>query len=167
MRSWMLFHRENASAVASIWILAKVSSRRRRVDGVEGQQRFVLGVNGGEVRRQLTQYGDRRRLVVDEYPAFAAGRNLAPQDDRFVFLVDSVVFEDLRDRLFGSAFDFKNGGDRGLVGPRANHVAGGFVTQKKRQGINEDGFPGAGLAGQKIQAGRELYRQVVYDRVVF
>ncbi len=124
-------------------------------------------MNGGEVWRQLTQYRDRRRLVIDEYPSFAAGRNLAPQDDRFIFLVDSVVFEDLRDRLLGSAFDFKDGRDRGLVGAGANHIGRSLVAQKQCQGINEDGFPRAGFAGQKIQAGRELYRQIVYDRVVF
>ncbi len=57
---------------------------------VERQQRFVLSVNGGEIRRQLAQHGDGRGLVVDENPSLAARRNLAAQDDRFVFLVGSM-----------------------------------------------------------------------------
>ena len=73
----------------------------------------------------------------------------------------------MRDRLLRAAFDFKDSGNRGLVGSGANHVGRGLVAQQKRQRINEDGFSGAGFAGQQVQAGRELYRQVVYDRVVF
>ena len=61
--------------------------------GVERKQGFVMGVNGCKVRRQLARSRDRRRLIVDEYSAFAAGRNIAAQDDRFVLLVDSVVFQ--------------------------------------------------------------------------
>ncbi len=73
----------------------------------------------------------------------------------------------MSDRLLRSAFDFEDGGNRGLVGTGANHVHGSFVPQQKGQGINEDGFSGAGFAGQQVQARRELDRQVVYDRVVF
>ena len=123
-------------------------------------------MNGGEIRSQLAQDGNGGRLVIDEHPSLAAGRNLAAQDDRFVFLVDAVVFEDLSDCLFRPTFNFKDSGNRGLVRSGANHVGGGLVPEQKRQGINEDGFSRAGFAGQQVQAGRELYRQVVYDRVV-
>ena len=167
MRLWISFHLENASAVASVWILAKVIEQAQPRGCIEGQQRFVLGVNGGEVRRQLAQDRDGCRLVIDENPSLAASGNLAPQDDGFVFLINPVIFENLSDRFFRSAFDFKDSGDRGLVGSGTNHVGGGFVAQQERQRIDEDGFSRAGFAGQQVQAGRELYRQVIYDRVVF
>ena len=40
------------------------------------------------------------------------------------------------------------------------------MPEKESQGINEDGFSRAGFACQQVQPGRELYRQVIYDRVV-
>ncbi len=110
-------------------------------------------MNGGQVRRQLAQNRNRRGLVVDEHPSLSAGCNLAPQDYRFIFLVDAVVLQDLRDRLFGSAFNFEDGRNRGLVRTGANYVRGGFVSKKKGQCIDENGFSGAGFAGQKVKPG--------------
>src|SRR5271169_6298556 len=46
-------------------------------------------------------------------------------------------------------------------------VSRGFVAQQQRKRVNEDGFSGAGLAGQEVEAGGELDGDVVNDRVVF
>ena len=49
----------------------------------------------------------------------------------------------------------------------ADDVTRSLVAQEKCERIDQDGFPGAGFAGQKIQTGRELHGHIVDDRVVF
>src|SRR5271165_3304758 len=48
-----------------------------------------------------------------------------------------------------------------------NGIGGCFVAQQQSERVNEDGFSGAGLASQQIEARRELDGDVVNDRVVF
>ncbi len=115
---------------------------------VEGQHGFVLRVNHGQIRRQLFQDGNRCRLIVDEDAAFAAGRDLAAQDDLAVFGVDAVFFQDAVDR--GRA-DIEYRRDGGFFGAVADCVAGGFVAQQQGQCVDEDGFSGAGFAGKQVE----------------
>ncbi len=44
---------------------------------VERNKGLVLSVDGGQIRRKLSQHGDGRRLVVDKNSALATRRNLA------------------------------------------------------------------------------------------
>ena len=44
------------------------------------------------------------------------------------------------------------GADVGLVGPGADQVTGGALTQHGAQRVNDDGFTGAGLAGEGVEA---------------
>ena len=48
----------------------------------------------------------------------------------------------------------------------ADHISGRLITQQQRQSIDQNGFAGAGFAGQQIQSRRELHHHVVNDRVV-
>ena len=53
------------------------------------------------------------------------------------------------------------------LGAGSNHFTGGFVTQQQCEGVDENGFSGAGFTGEQIEAGGELDRRIVDDRVVF
>ncbi len=116
------------------------------------------------MRSELLQYRHRRRLVVDEDASLAAGGDFAAQNQHLFLGVDPV-------RL-------KHGINRGrlgrehrrhgrLLGAMAHRVAGGLVAQQQRERVDEDGFAGAGFAGQQVEAGRELHGHVVDHRVVF
>ncbi len=119
------------------------------------------------MRRQLAQHGHRRGLVVDEDATFASGGDLAAQDDGVLVGIDAIRFERFGDALLGCAFDLEDRRDHGFVGARADDVARGFVAEQQGQGVDENGFAGAGFAGQQVQARGELDRQVIDHRVVF
>ncbi len=112
----------------------------------------------------MFQNGYSRRLIIDEDAALAAGCDLAAQDDLAVLGVDSVFFEHAVDRRRAN---LENRRDRGLLGAVADGVAGGFIAQQQGQRVDEDGFSGAGFAGQQVEAGSKLHGDVVDDRVVF
>ncbi len=117
-----------------------------------------------EIRSELFQNGYSRRLIVDEDATFAAGNNLAAQNDLAIFAVDAILLEDTIDPRRAGFEDRRN---CGLVCSVANRVAGSFVAQQQGQRVDEDGFSGAGFAGQQVEAGSELHGDVVDDRVVF
>ena len=60
-----------------------------------------------------------------------------------------------------------DGGHRGLFRAVAHHVAVGFFAQQQRQGVDQDGFARAGLAGQQVQSSSKLNHHIVDDGVVF
>ena len=126
-------------------------------------------MDGGKVRRKLAQHAHRGRLIVDEDAALPSGRDLAPQNDGLVFVVgiDAVGLENSGNDLFRPLVNFKNSRDHGPISAGANHIGGSLLAKKKRERINQNGFPRSGLAGQQVQASRELYRQIVDDRVIF
>ena len=134
---------------------------------IEGEQGFILRVDGREVRSKLAQHRNRCRLIVDEDASLAAAGNLAPQDDGLIFPVDAVGLQYLGHGFPGAGLDFEYGGDHGLVGSGANDFAGSFFAEKESQSIDEDRFTRAGFAGQQVKPSRELYRQIVNDCVVF
>ncbi len=131
---------------------------------VKRQHRLVLRVDDRQVRRKLLQHRHRRRLIVDEDASLAAGRDLAPQNDLRLLAVEAVVFQNFVDGL-GLGFEHRR--DDSLVGAVADGVAGRFVAQQQGQGVDQDGFSGAGFAGQQIETGGELHGNIVDDRVVF
>ena len=123
----------------------------------------------GQTRRKLAQHAYRGWLIVDEDAALASRRDLAPQNDGFVFVVgiDAVGFENSGNDLFRPLIDFKDRRYHGPIRTGTNHVSGSLLAEKKRERINQNGFTGSGFAGQQIQASRKLYRQIVDDRVIF
>ena len=161
-RTW--FHSSKVFATAGIVDSGKAVQQRQPRSGIERQHRLVLRMNHRQVRRQLLEHRHRRRLVVDEDAALAAGRNLAAQDDLAFLGVDAVGFQHRAD---GGRVGVEDRGDHRLVGAMADGVAGGFVAEQQRQRVDEDGFSGAGFAGQQVETGGELHGDVVNDRVVF
>ncbi len=121
-------------------------------------------MNYRQVGRQLFQNGDRRRLVVDEDAPFAASGNFAAQDDLAFLGVEPVGFKNRADR---GRVDVEHRRDGRFLGAMANCIAGGFVAEQQCKRVDEDGFSGAGFAGQQVETGGELHGNVVNDRVVF
>ncbi len=134
--------------------------------GVKMCQRFVLGVNHGQVGRDLLQHRHRRRLVVDENPALAASSDFPPDDERRVLRIQAIRFENLFDTLGGAAFRLEDGRHDRPLGTGSNHVRGGFFAQQQAKGVNEDGLPRPGFARQKAQPGSELDHDVINDGVI-
>src|SRR5262249_20526086 len=148
---------------------------RREIDGcerieqtaslcsVERCQRLVLRMDDGQSGRKLLEYRYGRGLIIDEDPSFTAGRDFAADDQLSFFGVDTVGGECCSDQRIAG---LKDGGDDGFLFPMAHGLARGAFTQKQRQGVYENGFTGAGLAGQKIEARRELHRYAIDDGIV-
>ncbi len=150
----------------------QVQARERIQQGeprrpIKGSQRLILRVHGREVWSQLLQHRHGRGLVINEDAAFAASRNFAPQDDRFILRIEAIVFEDSRNRLGRAAFNLEHGGDDGALCSSANDIGRSLIAEQQRQCIDEDGLAGTRFARKQIQPRRELYCQVVDDRVVF
>ena len=117
-----------------------------------------------EMWRKCAQYGNRRRLIVDEHAAFATGGYLAPQDELRFARVDAVRLQHFVERF---RLDFKHRRDDGLFRAVAHRVRRGFVAQQQCECIDQNGFSSAGFAGQEVEPGGELHGDVVDDRVVF
>jgi energy-coupling factor transporter ATP-binding protein EcfA2 len=107
-----------------------------------------------------------------EDAALAAGCDLAAKNQLAVvgmgigtgIGIQAIGFQD---RIQGFGLGLEDRRNHGLVGAVTNGIGGSFVAEKQSQSVNEDGFSGAGFAGQQIQAGRELHGHVINDRVVF
>ena len=145
--------REAAEAVEKDALLGLVEAR-------EGSR---SGRGPGPVRGRAAEDGDGGGLVVDEDAALAGGEDFAAQDDVVARGVDAVVFED----GFGVGRGLEDAGDDGLVGAVADDFDGGFAAHQQGQRIDEDGFAGAGFAGEQIETGAEEGDGVIDDGVVF
>ena len=106
------------------------------------------------MRRQLPQYSNGCRLIVDEHAAFAANGNFAADDQGAVFrFIQPIAFESLLDRAFGRACTFEYCRNHSSVCTRANYLTRCLFTQQQRQGVDQDGLARAGFSGQQVQAG--------------
>jgi hypothetical protein len=130
---------------------------------IKGAQRVTLCVDQGQLRGQGAQRGHRRRLVIDKDARLAASGDFAPQDDLLLCRVDAVLVQNLQ----GTARALKHAGDHRAVRAPANQVRRRLFTQQQRKCINQNGFAGAGLAGQDVQAGAEGNLRAIDDDVVF
>ena len=61
---------------------------------------------------------------------------------------------------------FENRFDRGLRLAGADQISGGAGAEEQADGFDEDGLPGAGLAGEDVEPGFELDLDGLDDRQV-
>ena len=99
---------------------------------------------------ELAQQADARRLVVDEGAAAAIGADDAAQHDDIVLGGDAGFVEKPARRMVGGQVEFR--GDHRLIGARANEARFGAHAERQAKRVEEDGFTGAGLAGQHAKA---------------
>jgi hypothetical protein len=130
---------------------------------VEAAQGLALRVHQRQLRRQLLEDGDRRRLIVDEHAALARGQNLAPQDDLIALRVDAILLEDgLRAR--GA---FKHAGDSRLIRAVAHYLCRRLAPHQQGQGVHQNRLPCPGLAREQVQTGPKNGNGVVNNRIIF
>src|SRR5215831_14831773 len=121
-------------------------------------------MDAGQIRSQLLEHGNGCGLIVYEHPALDS--YLTAKNEVLFFGVDAVVFEDLGDSLFRSAFDPKNGRDHCPVGAETHQLWRCFVSPQQSQGIDEDALAGSSLSGQQVQPRSELNGEMIDDGVV-
>ncbi len=136
--------------------------------GLRTQQRVMrlLAVDVEQEVGRVLQLRQRRRAAVDEGARAAAGVDHATQDQRAVVGGEAGFIEP--GRQCWQAVDGEFNRDFRTGGAAAYHAAFGAVTQRQRQRIDQDGFAGAGLAGEDGQPRREIKldrfdQQVVAD----
>ena len=116
----------------------------------------MLAVNLDEMRCEFAQKPGRRRLIVDERAAAAVRFDDATDEQRLAGLeLEAVLRHQIGDRaVLGRGFE--TGGDHRLRGTLPHQPALAAAAQCEPQGIEQDRFARARLAGQHAQSGAEL-----------
>ena len=98
---------------------------------------------------QPAQQRDGRRLVVDEGAAAAVGADHAAQGQDVV-VVESLLGEDRVGRMV--LRQLEAAATEAWAAPRRTAAAVGARAERQAECVDQDGFAGAGLAGQRAQA---------------
>ena len=116
-----------------------------------------LAVDLDKVLADLAHQRDADRLVVDEGPRPAVAAHRAPQDQRFAGLGgDALLVQGGPGRVVGG--DVELGDHHRLRGAGSDERGLGAFAESQPEGVEKDGFAGAGLAGQHAEP--RLERQV-------
>src|SRR5438477_1190007 len=127
---------------------------------------FVLPMHLDEMLPEALQQRNRRRPVVDERAMPTRSLKLSTNDDLvLVTETEPGLFENQRRR--SAWIDVKHCLDdrRPAVGSNDVRLCTGAPHQQDC--VDQDGFPGAGLSGQNIEAGRKSDVDRLDDREVF
>ena len=98
------------------------------------------------------------RLIVDE-GARAAVRELHAAQDQFIVGLDVVGRRQGAHRM--GARQIEGGRHLALLGPVAHQRGVAAGAERQRKGVEQDGFAGAGLAGQHGKTGRDVEIEAV------
>ena len=121
--------------------------------GIDEGAVVVLAVNFDQRGAERAQHLHADRLIVDEGAGAAVGK-LHPAHDQFVIAAEIVVGEYAARRM--CLGDVEDGGHLPLLGALAHQRRIAARAERKREGIEQDRFAGAGLAGQHGKAGAEI-----------
>jgi len=124
---------------------------------------LVLSVDLHEDLPDALESGERNRDPVDHGPAPTGSQDLPAYGDLTLGLVDAQA-EGLEVETAGHVED---GFDRAFVFTRSHQIAVGPLAADEAKGIDDDGFPGAGLTGQEVQTRAEFDLRGSDDREVF
>ena len=121
--------------------------------GIDQRALVVLAVNLDQRRADRFQglYADR--LIVDEGAGAAVGQ-LHPAQDHLTGILKAVVAEDHRGRM--ALWNIEHRGDLALFDAMPDQTSIAASAQRQREGIEQDGFAGAGFAGQHRKATGKL-----------
>ena len=109
----------------------------------------MLAVDFDQRRAERAQHLHADRLVVDEGAGAAVGELHAAQDQ--LALDGEILFGGERGARDGRSA-IEHGGDLALLGALAHQRRVAARAERQREGIEQDRFAGAGLAGQHRQA---------------
>ena len=124
----------------------------------------MLAVDVAEVLRQVAQEGGGDGTAAGEGARFAAGQNLALDQQLAVLDRDA---RGLQNRAGGGrAGSLEDARDAGALGPAANHFRRGTAAEQEAQSVHDDGFAAAGFTGEQVQAAVKAHAQPLDDGVV-
>ena len=126
--------------------------------GIDQRTVVVLAVNFDQSRAEAFQRLHADRLVVDEGAGLAVGELHAPQDER-VLRLDTVLLEQRPGRVPARQFEHRSHLPLRLALAHQRRVAA--RAQGEREGVEQDRFAGAGLAGQHSQTFCEIQIELV------
>ena len=121
--------------------------------GIDQRPFVMLAVNFHQRGADGLQGLHADRLVVDEGAGTAVGKLHAAQD-HFPGIVEPVVAEDHRGRM--ALRDIEHRGDLPLFDAVTDKAGVAAAAERKRECVEEDGFAGAGFAGQHRKATGKL-----------
>ena len=124
---------------------------------------LVLAVHLYERVAEPLEEADRDRRVVDEGAMAAATRELAADHDLAVLHSQPRLVEHGRHAAVGHGEHRLDGGGLGVG---ANHIGLRARTAHQENRVDQDGFAGAGLAGEDVEAGGEGDGDVLDHREV-
>ena len=130
--------------------------------GIALEQRLVgmLAVDVHQLLAQFAQCLYRCGLAIDVAARAAVGADGAAQDAFTVHLQFSLAQPGLH---FVQRTDLEGGADLGTIAADAYRAAVGTIAQHQAEGVEQDRFAGAGLAGEHAHTGRELQLQLFDD----
>ncbi len=126
--------------------------------------RFVLSV---EVYQHAAQRGEGRHrggAAVGPRPVASLGIDLPAHDEAVVLGLDAELVG--RRAEPWQAADLEGGFHDGAGRPRTHQIRARPLTQQQRERVDQHRLPGAGLAGEHVQAWLEGKRDVRDDREV-
>jgi len=125
--------------------------------GARIEQAAIIGLTMHFEKRRadLPRKADANRRIIDESPAAPIGGHRAAQNDLAGIVAELASLQERTCRVVG--FHIENGDDGALLRSGADHGAPGApFAGCQAQRIQQNGFAGARLARQHVQARREM-----------
>ena len=119
----------------------------------------VLAVDVDQQPAQLLQLGHAGRRAIDVGAGAAAGVDHAPGDHHTLFRLEILLAQPVGQRVVAGTGEF--GRQFGALAAISHHRRLGPAAHQQAERIHQNGFSGAGLAGQRAEAGRKIELQPV------
>jgi len=124
----------------------------------------MLAVNVNELLAGLAKLIDSCGMAVDERARSPVPIDHPAQQQPILITLEGLLTQPIRE--LGQRFDAKFGDDVRALGPGAHLLASGPLAECQRQRVDQDGFSGTRLAGQRGETGMKLELQSIDNREV-
>ena len=126
--------------------------------GVDQRTLVMLTINLNQRHADGLERLHAHGLIVDQRARSPIGELHTPQNQ---FILGRYVIR-AQDRVCGMlTWYLEHGRDLPLLDPMAHQAGVAARTKRQREGIEQDRFPGAGLAGEHREAGCELHVEAI------
>ena len=129
----------------------------------EKRQVLPLSVDVYQVLSQGGQCLEGHDMAVDAANVAPFEVDLSGQDKLVAILIDPVIPQRRQDSLSSGLRHLKQALHPRLLRSRAHRCAVGAATQKKADGVDDDGLAGPSLSGKDVEPGRQFQVQTVDD----
>ena len=149
-----------AVLIVLLFVLGVEIQQRQMAGGIGQVLVIVLAMDIDEARGQIPQHGRRGGHTVDPEVAFALGADFTVEQQFVPCFVTGLL--QLAAHSLGQVGE--SGPDTGLGRAGAHQFAAGAVAQDGVDGVDQNAFARTGLAGENVQAARELCFGLFDDR---